>query len=114
MSEIPQLELPFALDTDALHDFLIRWNALEDEEARLRDEKRLLKEEYADVLPLRGVLTAVKRVRAQRALESHPKEPMARPHLAYLEGLVEQHLDAVAAQVAALEEDARRLVQGDE
>ena len=107
-----QIDLPFPLDPTTFTTFLTRWIALEDEEIRLREEKRLLKEEYADELPLRGVLTAIKIVRAQRALEAHPKEPMALTHLAYLEALVEQHLDRVATVLEAMQVEAQALVQG--
>ena len=44
-----------------------------------------------DDFPMRGILTAVKRVRALIKLENHPKEAMKREHLSVLEGLVEQH-----------------------
>ena len=87
-----QLDFPFYLDEDAFTRFLTQWMALEDEEARLRDAKRLLKEQHQDNFPMRAVLVAIKRVRAQRALEAHPKEPMAREYQTYLEGLVETYL----------------------
>ena len=56
------------------------------------EEKRVLKDDYAEYFPMRGFLTAVKRVRALHKLEDHPKEPMKREHLSVLEGLVEKHL----------------------
>ena len=87
-----QLTLPFALDQAKLSEFLTRWIAIEEEQDRLREEARLLKEEYAEDFPMRGVLTAVKRVRALQKLEAHPKEPMKREHLSVLEGMVEEHL----------------------
>ena len=87
-----QLALPFALDQAKLGEFLTRWLAIEDEEDRLREDKRQLKEDYADDFPMRGVLTAVKRVRALQKLEAHPKEGMKREHLTVIENLVERHL----------------------
>lgn len=90
----PQLPLPLPLDRAKLAAFLTQWLAIEAEEDRLRDEKRLLKEDYADDLPLRALLVAVKRVRAVRALEAHPKEPTSRADLAQYEAVVEHHLDA--------------------
>ena len=106
---VGQLNFPFVLDTAQLTAFLTRWHTLEDEEVRLREEKRLLKEEYADDFPMRGVLTAIKRVRAARALAAHPKEPMAREHLTALETLVEVHLDHLDAERQALTEEAAGL-----
>ena len=88
-----QLGLPLAIDKAALADFLTRWCRFEDEEDALREAKRLLKEEYAADLPLRGVLTAVKIVRATRKLEAHPKESMSRGYLTQLEVLVDEHLE---------------------
>jgi hypothetical protein len=98
---LSQLAFPFALDLTKLSEFLTRWCAIEDEEERLREDKRLLKEDYAEAFPMRGVLTAIKIVRATAKLEAHPKDGMRRVHLAHLEALVEQHL--LGAQ-AALEE----------
>ena len=87
-----QLDLPFALDQAKLGTFLTRWIAIEEEQDRLREEARLLKEEYAADFPMRAMLVAVKRVRAVIKLENHPKDGMKREHLSVLEGLVEQHL----------------------
>ena len=94
-----QLALPFSLDQAKLSEFLTRWLAIEDEEDRLREDKRQLKEEYADDFPIRGMLVAVKRVRALHKLENHPKEGMKREHLATLEALVERHLLGMRAEV---------------
>lgn len=104
-----QLNLPFALDEQELNLFLTQWVAIENEEDRLREEKRLLKEQYADHFPMRAVLTAVKVVRAKRKLEEHPKEPMRRVHQTVLENLVEQKLSTMdAAQALAdLQADGR-------
>ena len=92
MPAAEQLDLPFPLDQAKLGEFLTRWLAIEDEEDRLREDKRQLKEDYADDFPMRGVLTAVKRVRALQKLEAHPKEGMKREHLTVIENLVERHL----------------------
>ena len=87
-----QLALPFSLDRTKLSEFLTRWLAIEDEEDRLREDKRQLKEDYAPAFPMRGVLTAVKRIRAMQKLEAHPTEGMKREHLSVLEYLIERHL----------------------
>ena len=88
-----QLDFPFPLDAAALTAFLTSWCTLKDEEDRLKAEKCLLKEQYADAFPMRGVLTALKVARATLQLEAHPKEGMARRHLAGLVALGERHLD---------------------
>lgn len=98
-----QLDFPFSFQPDDLRTFLTRASAIEDEMDRLREEMRALRDEYADVLPLRGVTTALKVVRARRKLENHPKEPMRLVHQALLEGEVERtlaHLDTEKAHVA--------------
>jgi hypothetical protein len=105
-----QLALPFYLDEVKLKAFLTRWLAIEDEEERLREDKRLLKEDYADAFPMRGVLTAVKVIRAQEKLIHHPKEPMQRRHLAALEGLVQCHLLGLEQALEALTRDAETTV----
>ena len=62
---------------------------------------------------MRGLLTAIKIVRATRKLEAHPKEPMKRAHLAYLEALVEQHLLRAQYGIADLSQHlASMLVDG--
>jgi hypothetical protein len=97
-----QMELPFAVDEASLSVFLSRWCEIEDQEDALREQKRVLREDYKDTLPLRGVLTAVKIVRARRKLDAHPKEPMPPAHLAILEELLEDRLgvqDAVDAMI---------------
>ena len=94
-----QLALPFSLDQATLSTFLTRWLAIEDEEDRLREDKRLLKEEYMDDFPMRAMLVAVKRIRALHKLENHPKEGMKREHLVILEALVERHLLGMLVEV---------------
>lgn len=104
-----QMAFPCVVDEAKLTEFLTAWNALEDEEVRIREEKRLCKEDYKECLPMRAVLTAIKRVRAANALEHHPKEPLARPHQGYLETLVEAHLAHIEAENQALTEEAEGL-----
>lgn len=87
-----QLEMPFPLDLDALQTFLTRWITIEDEEERLREEKRLLKTDYQNILPMRAVLTGVKVVRARKKLVDHPQEPMAYRDQGILEAMVLAHL----------------------
>ena len=109
-----QLDFPFALDQAKLSEFLTRWIAVEEEQDRLREEARLLKEEYADDFPMRAMLVAVKRVRAVHKLENHPKEAMRREHLSALEGLVEQHLLKMQTNVDDLVQDLdARLAKGE-
>lgn len=96
MPETDQLSL-FIVDEAKLTAFLTQFIALEEAEDTVREQKRLLREGYADVLPLRGVLTAVKIVRAKRKLEAHAKEPMCREHQTALEAKVEAYLDILAA-----------------
>ena len=93
-----QLDLPFHLDDVKLAAFLTQWLTIEAEEERLREAKRLLKEDYADHMPLRAVLTAVKVTRARHKLAAHAKEPMQREYQTHLEGLVEQHLAAMEVE----------------
>jgi len=87
-----QLDFPFFLDTDKLSEFLTRWLTIEDEEDRLREEKRLLKEAYTDDFPMRGILTAVKVIRARKKLAEHPRDGIKYVHQGVLEALVEMHL----------------------
>jgi hypothetical protein len=87
-----QLDFPFPLDPQDLQTFLSQWLAIEREEDRLREEKRLLRAEYKDQLPLRGLTTAIKVVRARQKLEQHPKEPMTLAHQGHLEAQVEAYL----------------------
>lgn len=94
-----QIDLPFPLDQAKLNEFLTRWIAIEEEQDRLREEARLLKEKYMDDFPMRAMLVAVKRVRALHKLENHPKEGMKREHLVRLEALVERHLLGMRAEV---------------
>lgn len=96
MSE--QLDFPFEIDHAALRAFLARWEALEAEQARLRDEMRLCKAAYQDQLPMRPVLTAMKVWRARRTLEAHPKEPLSLAHQGVLEGMIAEHLAALDAE----------------
>jgi hypothetical protein len=74
----------------------------QDEQARLREELRLLKVDYADRLPLRALTVALKVVRSRRALEAHPKEPLALEHQLFLETLVAEHLDVLDAERAGI------------
>lgn len=97
-----QLDFPFFLDEAKLSEFLTRLSAIEDEQDRLRDEIRLLKDDYQDDFPLRAVMTAWKVVRARRKLEAHPKEPMRREHQGQLEALVERQLEALDAEARAI------------
>ena len=80
------------LDTQQLSTFLSRWCALEDDEDRIREEKRALKEEYKDEFPMRATLAAIKVVRTRRKLAEHRKEPMPYKDQDYLQTLVEEHL----------------------
>lgn len=92
-----QTEFPFPYRTTDLEAFLTRAAAIEDEMDRLREDLQELRQEYTDTLPLRGVTTALKVVRARRKLEDHPKEPMKLQHQQVLETEVERwlaHLDA--------------------
>ena len=105
LSTQDQLDFAFPLNKATLTEFLSKYLAIENEQDRLREELRLLKDDFATALPLRGLLVAVKIVRAQITLETHPKEPMPRPHLEYLQMLVEQHLSAERQALDALTAD---------
>lgn len=54
---VTQTEFPFFCIPEKLKQFLVAWLALENKEDELREEKRLLKEQYTDYFPMRGVLT---------------------------------------------------------
>lgn len=97
-----QLEMPLTIDQKNLEEFLAKWCTFEDEEERLREEKRILKERYADYLPMRAVLTAVKVVRAERKLAAHPQDPMPPWQLVTLKTLVERWMeDDIQTKAAA-------------
>jgi len=90
-----QLAMPFYCDEEAAGRFLTQWYAIEQEEARLREEKRLLKAQFQDDFPMRAFLTAFKVVRARRLLDAHPKDPMPLAHQGHIEAMVERHLDTL-------------------
>lgn len=87
-----QLEFPFYCNQVALAAFLTQRTTIEDEQDRLREELRLLKETYLGEFPLRAVLTALKVTRAHRKLAEHAKEPMSYMHQALLEAFIETHM----------------------
>lgn len=97
-----QLEMPLVIDQSALTAFLDKYLALEDEQDRLREELRLLCEAHKERLPLRGIRTAIKVVRAKHKLEMHTKEPMSLVHQAVLEHMVEMHLSGLQAALDQL------------
>ena len=105
-----QLDFPFPLDPPTLAAFLGRVLAIEDEQDRLREELRLLKEEYTENLPIRALLTAIKVVRARDKLEHHPKEPLALVHQGFLEHAVESFLMGRQASMAALQADMQHVL----
>lgn len=86
--------------------------ALEAEEDRLRQEKADLRAAYAAQLPLRALHTAVKRVRAMRKLEAHPKDPLPRTEQAHVEACVEEVLDALEREQTAVHQEAEGGVRG--
>ena len=98
-----QLDFPFPFDAEDLHTFLARMSAIEDEFDWLREEQRLLADEYADALPLRAVRTALKVVRARHKLAAHAKEPLALEHQTMVEERVTHYVNA---QQAAKEQTA--------
>lgn len=104
-----QLPLPFSISMADLTAFLTTYATLEDEIDRLKAELLVCKAQYEDELPMRAVLTALKVTRARQKLANHPKEPLSLPHQAYLEDLVERHLDGRAAQLEQLVADAETL-----
>lgn len=85
----------FALDTDTLKSFLSQYAAIEDQEDTLREEKRLLVEEFKAQLPMRGIRTAVKVLRARKKLAEHPKEPMSYAAQDDIEAQVQTYLESV-------------------
>ena len=104
-----QLTLPFTIDATDLTEFLERTIAIEDEMDRLREDMRQHKEQYADMLPLRAVLTALKVVRARRKLAAHTKEPFPLEHQDAMQGLVEAHYAAQADALQRLSDEAAEL-----
>ena len=107
-----QLAWPFILDEQKLRTFLTRYESFEEEEDRLREEKRLLKEDFSQAIPMRAVLAALKIVRTRRKLAAHPKEPMPPQHLALLEAFVEQHLVQRQVEMQALLQEAVAMSTG--
>lgn len=111
MSElVAQTDFPFLVNEVKLKEFLTRYATMEDEEDRLREEKRLLKVDYETAFPMRAVLTALKVVRAQRKLAEHPKEPCNRVYQAVLEAKIEHHLAGLAQTMEAVVQEAQRSV----
>jgi hypothetical protein len=97
-----QLPLPFPLNPTHLADYLTRASAISREQDRLREELRLLRDEYADDLPLRALSTALKVVEARRKLAEHHTEPLAYAHQDTLQGMVEAHLARLDAETRAV------------
>jgi len=89
---VEQLDFPFDFDPTALETYLTRALTIENEQERLREDLRLLKEEYAAKLPLRGLQAAVKVLRTRRKLAEHPKEPMTYAEQDALQAVVELHM----------------------
>ena len=87
-----QLYFPFDFDKTDLDAYLTRALTIENEQERLREDLRLLKEEYAAKLPLRGLQAAVKVLRTRRKLAEHPKEPMTYAEQDALQAVVESHI----------------------
>ena len=104
-----QLPLPFPIAQPDLAAFLGAYTVLEDEIDRLKAELAVCKEQYQDALPMRAVLTALKVTRARRKLAAHAKEPLSLPHQAYLEELVDAHLDAQELAVERFVAGAQQL-----
>lgn len=103
---VEQMAFPFYCDEAALGRFLTSWLTLETEEERLREEKRVLKEQYQEDFPMRAVLAAIKIVRTREGLAAHPKEPLPREHLESLCDLVERHYHRLAEEIAAVAQEA--------
>jgi uncharacterized protein (UPF0335 family) len=110
MSDHEQTAFPFYCNETKLAEFLTRWFVLEEEEDRLRDDKRVLKEAYQDAFPMRAIMAAVKIVRTRTTLAQHATEPMALADQNLLETLVATHLDRLAEETAALQAEAERIV----
>lgn len=106
-----QLSLAFTVDTHHLTLFLNDYMALEDEIDRLKNELLLCKDHYGHLLPMRATLVAVKVVRARKKLEQHPKEPLPLTNQAYLENLVQCHLDMHDAAIVSLTEEVREMLE---
>lgn len=98
-----QLDMSFPIDADILKTFLVQYAAIHDEQDRLREELRLLTEEFKDQLPMRAIRTAEKIIRARRKLAEHAKEPMSYA----LQGAIEAQ---VGAALIALEAEKQRMV----
>jgi hypothetical protein len=104
--------MPFEPETlKEMDAFLADWLSLEDEEDRIREAKAALRQAYSARIALRALLVAVKRVRAQRALESHAKDPMPRAYQAQYEALVETFLDRRELEKEAVMQDAKAFMR---
>jgi hypothetical protein len=101
-----QLSLPFPIDEAALTAFVTTYMALEDEQERLREALATLKKQYEALLPLRGLLAALKVERTLRKVEAHPTEDMSRPHVEALRAWVQAYLEQRAREVEELIDEA--------
>lgn len=97
-----QLALPFPIDTLALTNYVTAYCSIEEEQARLREEAKDLRENYKDRLPLRGLHAALKIEGTLLKVEAHPTEGMPRPHVEALRTWVQQILERRAREVEAL------------
>ena len=101
-----QLALPFPLDTEALTAYVTAYFAIKDEEDRLRKEAKVLRENYKNLLPLRGLHAALKIEHTARTVAAHPTEGMPRPHVEALRAWVQHYLEQRAREVDQLIDEA--------
>lgn len=87
-----QQSLPFHCDTQKLNEYLLRATTIEDEQERLREETRLLREAYADHFPMKAVQAALKIARTRDKIINNAKAPMTLADFALVEAIVERHL----------------------
>jgi hypothetical protein len=100
-----QMPLPIIFADDEvedMHTFLAQWLAIKSEEERLREEKKALRDAYQERIGLKALLTAIRRVEAQRKLEQDQAAPVPRAYQAQYEAVVEGFLDRIEAEREAV------------
>jgi hypothetical protein len=103
-----QMPLPMIFADDEvedMHTFLTQWLAIKSEEERLREEKKALRDAYQERIGLKALLTAIRRVEAQRKLEQDATAPVPRQYQAQFEAVVEGFLDRIEAEREEMRED---------
>jgi hypothetical protein len=94
MPTAQQMDMEFPIDHEALKEFLLASSIIEEKMKALREEKKVLKQGFADDLPLKAIMSAVRINTAKKKIASDRKEPLSIEYQEYLEGLINTHIES--------------------